>query len=90
MDGIASRTNFSYDHAKVRELVAHMVLVREYPFSILDHVVFNKFMTAASPFYKKINRQTVKEDYVIAYMLEKRRLRNILKDANKVSITIDL
>nr|XP_027120364.1 zinc finger BED domain-containing protein RICESLEEPER 2-like [Coffea arabica] len=89
-DGITSITNFSYDHAKVRELAAHMVLVHEYPFSMLDHVVFNKFMKAASPFYKKINRQTVKEDCVTAFMLEKRRLRNILKGANRVSITTDL
>ncbi|XP_071906538.1 zinc finger BED domain-containing protein RICESLEEPER 2-like [Coffea arabica] len=89
-DGITSITNFSYDHAKVRELAAHMVLVHEYPFSMLDHVVFNKFMKAASPFYKKINRQTVKEDCVTAFMLEKRRLRNILKGANRISITTDL
>ncbi|XP_071917149.1 zinc finger BED domain-containing protein RICESLEEPER 2-like [Coffea arabica] len=64
---------------KVWELATHMVLIHEYPFSMLDHVVFNKFMKAASPFYKKINRQTVREDRVTAYMLEKRRLRNILK-----------
>ncbi|XP_027086500.2 zinc finger BED domain-containing protein RICESLEEPER 2-like [Coffea arabica] len=89
-DGITSITNFSYDHAKVRELAAHMVLVHEYPFSMLDHVVFNKFMKAVSPFYKKINRQTVKEDCVTAFMLEKRRLRNILKGANRISITTDL
>ncbi|CDP03495.1 unnamed protein product [Coffea canephora] len=70
-DGITSITNFSYDHAKVRELAAHMVFVHEYPFSMLDHVVFNKFMKAASPFYKKINRQTVKEDCICGNLVQK-------------------
>ena len=57
---------------------------------MLDHIVFNKFMKVTSPFYKKINWQTIKEDCMTAYMLEKRRLRNILKGANRVSITTDL
>ena len=61
-----------------------------HPFSMLDHIVFNKFMKVTSPFYKKINWQTIKEDCMTAYMLEKRRLRNILKGANRVSITTDL
>lgn len=89
-DGITSITNFSYDHAKVRELASHMVLVHEYPFSMMDHVVFNKFMKAASPFYKKITRQLVKEDCFTTYQLEKKKLKSVLKGASRVSITTDL
>ncbi|XP_027093797.2 zinc finger BED domain-containing protein RICESLEEPER 2-like [Coffea arabica] len=89
-DGITSITNFSYDHAKVRELASHMVLAHEYAFSMMDHVVFNKFMKAVSPFYKKITRQTVKEDCISTYQLEKRKLKSVLKSANRVSITTDL
>ncbi|CAA0840467.1 Unknown protein, partial [Striga hermonthica] len=80
-DGITSITNFSYDHAKVRELASHMVLVHEYPFSMMDHHVFNKFMKAATPFYKKITRQQVKEDCYTTYELEKRKLKHLLKGA---------
>ncbi|XP_027170843.1 zinc finger BED domain-containing protein RICESLEEPER 2-like [Coffea eugenioides] len=89
-DGITSITNFSYDHAKVRELASRMILAHEYPFSMMEHVVFNKFMKAVSPFYKKINRQTVKEDCISTYTIEKRKLKSLLKGASRISITIDL
>ncbi|KAL6493495.1 hypothetical protein OROGR_032274 [Orobanche gracilis] len=51
-----SVTNFTYDHAKVRELASHMLLVHEYSLSMFDHVVFNKFCKAISPLYRKITR----------------------------------
>ncbi|XP_027177182.1 zinc finger BED domain-containing protein RICESLEEPER 2-like [Coffea eugenioides] len=89
-DGITSITNFSYDHAKVRELASHMILAHEYPFSMMEHVVFNKFMKAVSPFYKKINRQTVKEDCMSTYTIEKRKLKSLLKGPGRISITTDL
>lgn len=89
-DGITSITNFSYDHAKVRELASHMVLAHEYPFSMMDHVVFNKFLKAISPFYKKITRQAVKEDCITTYAIEKRKLKSLLKGAGRISITMDL
>ena len=31
-DGASSLASFTYDHAKVRELASHMVLIHEYPF----------------------------------------------------------
>jgi hypothetical protein len=34
------------DHKKVRELASHMILYHEYPFMVVEHVLFNKFMRA--------------------------------------------
>nr|XP_027099137.1 zinc finger BED domain-containing protein RICESLEEPER 2-like [Coffea arabica] len=47
----------------------------------MEHVIFNIFMKAISPFYKKINRQTVKEDCISTYTIEKRKLKSSLKGA---------
>ena len=52
-NGITSITNFLYDHAKVRELASHMAFVYEYPFSMMDHVVFNKFMKLYPNYIKR-------------------------------------
>nr|XP_027122429.1 zinc finger BED domain-containing protein RICESLEEPER 2-like [Coffea arabica] len=89
-DGMTSITNFRYDHAKVRELASHMVLAHEYPFAMLDHEIFNKFMKAVSPYYIKISRQTVKKDCISTYELEKKKLMSLLKEVSKISITTDL
>ncbi|XP_027096023.2 zinc finger BED domain-containing protein RICESLEEPER 2-like [Coffea arabica] len=56
----------------------------------ITNSLFNKFMKAVSPFYKKINRQTVKEDCMSTYTIEKRKLKSLLKGAGRISITTDL
>ena len=89
-DGITSITNFSHDHAKVREIASHMILAHEYPISIMEHVVFNRFMKAVSLFYKKINWQIVKEDCISTYTIDKRKPKSLLKGAGRISITTDL
>ncbi|GAA0147418.1 hypothetical protein LIER_42954 [Lithospermum erythrorhizon] len=35
---------WQYNHAKVRELTAHMILGHEFPFTIMEGIIFNKFL----------------------------------------------
>ncbi|XP_059658631.1 zinc finger BED domain-containing protein RICESLEEPER 2-like [Cornus florida] len=81
--------NFKYDHAKVREAAAHMILVHEYSFNMMEHEFFNRFMNTATPHYQKISRTTAKNDCVAVYEMEKKRLKTTFKSVNKVSITSD-
>ena len=46
---------------------------------MMDHVVFNKFIKAASPFYKEINRQTIKKDGISTYTIEKNETKIIIE-----------
>ena len=89
-EGVSSIANFTYDHAKVRELAAHMVLVHEYPLSMVEHSIFNKFMKAVSLFYQKISRYTLKQDCMTIYDLEKKKIKALLKNVKRISITTDL
>jgi hypothetical protein len=36
-DGLRTLTNFVYNEKRVRELAAHMVLLHEYPFNMMEH-----------------------------------------------------
>jgi hypothetical protein len=47
--GFESLTIFSYKESRVMELAAHMVLLYEYPFNMMEHELFNKFMRACTP-----------------------------------------
>jgi hypothetical protein len=58
--GAGSLSNFSYNEKKVRELAAHMVLSHKYPFNMMELELFNKFMRAYIPHWKKISRATLK------------------------------
>ncbi|KAG2672853.1 hypothetical protein I3760_13G060900 [Carya illinoinensis] len=74
----------------VRELASHMILYHEYPFSMMEHVVFNKFMRANTPYWQKISRTTARNDCQSTYEIKKKKLKTILRGVNKVSITTDM
>jgi hypothetical protein len=42
-------SNFQFNESKVIELLSHMIMYHEYPFKIVEHVLFNKFMKACTP-----------------------------------------
>jgi hypothetical protein len=48
-DGVGSLTAFNYKETRVRELAARMMLLHEYPFNMMKHELFNKFMRACTP-----------------------------------------
>jgi hypothetical protein len=52
-DGFGTLTNFVYNEKRVRELVANMVLLHDYPLNMMEHEFFNKFMKACTPHWKK-------------------------------------
>ena len=88
-DGVESLVPFSYKESKVREMASHMVLFHEYPFNMMEHELFNKFMRVCTPHWKKISRATVKNDCFTTYQTEKRKLKTLLKLIDKVNITTD-
>ncbi|KAG2667014.1 hypothetical protein I3760_15G092600 [Carya illinoinensis] len=89
-DGAFTVSNFTYDRNRVRELASHMILYHEYPFSLMEHVVFNRFMSANTPYWKKMSRAAAKKECMRTYENEKTKLRALLKHVNKVHITIDM
>jgi hypothetical protein len=50
---VRSLTAFNCKDSMVRELAAHIVLLLEYPFNMMEHELFNKFMRAYTPYWKK-------------------------------------
>jgi hypothetical protein len=90
LGGGASLTNFSYSEKRVSELAAHMVLFHEYPSNMMEHELFNKFMKACTPHWKKINRATLKGDCMVTYLSEKKKIKEMLGGVEKVNITTDI
>ncbi|KAK2987679.1 hypothetical protein RJ640_028927 [Escallonia rubra] len=54
-----SKKDFKYNHAKVREAAAQMILVHEYPFNMMEHEFFNRFMMTATPYYETLEFKQV-------------------------------
>jgi hypothetical protein len=47
---VGSGSSFTYYHKKVRELASHIILYHEYPFMVMEHVLFNKSIRANTPY----------------------------------------
>jgi hypothetical protein len=89
-DGFRTLSNFVYNEKRVRELTAHMVLLHEYSFNMMEHELFNKFMRACTPHWKKISRATVKSDCIATYNIEKKKLKTFISRVDGVNITTDM
>ena len=48
---VAKVQNFIYDQSKIREVLSHMIMVHELPFSFVEYEVFNLLMKTATPHY---------------------------------------
>jgi len=81
---------FTYNQKKVRELASHMILYYEYHFMVVEHILFNKFMRVNTPYWQKIFRTTAKNDCMSTYEIKKKKLKNLLRNVNKVNITTNM
>ncbi|KAJ6791106.1 zinc finger BED domain-containing protein RICESLEEPER 2-like [Iris pallida] len=79
-----------YDKNKVRELLATMITVHEYPFKMVEHEFFVLFCQMLNPEFEMISRVTVKNDCMKLHALEKKKLKEVLGGVTRVSLTSDL
>ncbi|XP_021769844.1 zinc finger BED domain-containing protein RICESLEEPER 2-like [Chenopodium quinoa] len=70
--------NWKYDHAKIRELMAHMIIVHELPFMFTEYEVFNMLMRAFAPEYEKVSRVTAKNNCMTSYDIKKKRTKGLV------------
>lgn len=82
--------NSEYDHAKMREIISHMIMVHELPFDFTEYEFFNLLMRTVNPLYQQITRTTAKGDCWTSYEVEKKRLIGLLKTIDKINITTDV
>jgi hypothetical protein len=90
VDGGDNVTSFQFDETKVRELFSHAILYHEYPFMMMEHVLFNKALKACTPHWRKISRATAKSLCFATYEKEKKKIKSLLSKVNKVNITTDM
>ncbi|CAN0917050.1 Putative AC transposase [Linum grandiflorum] len=68
-----------------------MILMHEYPLSMVDHLYFKRFCCSLQPLFKVPSRNTMKKEIMSLYEVERRRILKGL-DGNKgrVSIATDM
>ncbi|KAJ0093976.1 hypothetical protein Patl1_26162 [Pistacia atlantica] len=68
-----------------------MIILYEYPLSMVDDLGFRKFCNTISPSFNIVSRKTIKRDIMKMYEVEKEKSMKMLsKNRSRVAITPDL
>lgn len=79
-----------FDMMVMREGVAHWIVMHEHSFSIVEEEGFNMMMKRGIPMWNGVSRFTIKTDAFKVYEAEKKKLKELLKSVEKISLTTDL
>lgn len=83
--------NSKFAQEVARAKLLRMVVIHEYPLSIVDHLGFRDFVLYLNPDFKLISRNTLRSDILKKYVLEKAGLKKYLEGCqSRVSITTDM
>lgn len=59
-EGKISLENYTFDQDFARKELADMIVLHEYPLSIVDHTGFRRFVSALQPLFKMVTRNTIR------------------------------
>jgi len=58
--GTVSVENYTFDQETARKELSAMIILHEYPLSMVDHVGFRRFVGALQPLFKIVTRNTIR------------------------------
>ena len=81
----------SFDPNILRSLIARMVVMRELPLTFVEYKGFREMMAHANPVVKPMSRNTLKNEILKLYHIEKVKTFHLLeKNHGRVTIIMDL
>ena len=91
VDGMMDLNAYQFDRVKERNNLTRMVILHEYPLSMVDHIAFREFVGSLQPLFKLISRNTLKSDIIKIYDNESEKtLKMMDKNGSRTTITIDM
>ncbi|CAN6319333.1 unnamed protein product [Urochloa humidicola] len=89
--GKVSVENYTFDPEIARKELAAMIILHEYPLSMVDHIGFRRFVSALQPLFRIGTRNTIRKDIMDAYQEERKRaISYMAATKSRVAITTDL
>ncbi|WVZ84618.1 hypothetical protein U9M48_031634 [Paspalum notatum var. saurae] len=83
--------NWIYDSGLARRALVRMIVLHEFPFSIVEYDGFREFVSALNPLFKMVSRTTIRSDCMRTFEDAKLELKEVLNNSSsKVSLTADM
>jgi hypothetical protein len=68
-----------------------MIILHEYPLSIVDHIGFRTYSEGLQPLFKVPSRNTIKNDIIMMFQNERGKIMGHLdKIGSKIALTTDM
>ncbi|CAI9297092.1 unnamed protein product [Lactuca saligna] len=92
VDGTTTHVlNYTFNADTSRKDLAEMIILHEYPLSIVEHHGFRKFVGGLQPLFKVPCRNTIKEDIKRIYDYERDKTMSLLaKNKSRIVVTTDM
>ncbi|XP_070667465.1 zinc finger BED domain-containing protein RICESLEEPER 2-like [Malus domestica] len=82
---------YTFDQESARRALAQMIILHEYPLSMVEHVGFRNFMSVVQPLFKVVSRNTIKSDILKIYDYERLKTMQLLdENKSRIAITTDM
>ncbi|XP_030936611.1 zinc finger BED domain-containing protein RICESLEEPER 2-like [Quercus lobata] len=86
-----SLNTYQFDQVRVRNKLARIVILHEYPLSMVHHIGFKEFVVDLQPMFKLVTRNTLKSDILKIYDNEREKVLKMMdKNESRMAITIDM
>ncbi|KAK3025575.1 hypothetical protein RJ639_040314 [Escallonia herrerae] len=83
--------NYTFDQDFGRRELRNMIILHEYPLSIVDHVGIRRYSSALQPLFKIPTQNTVKNDIINIYEREREQVMKLLEGIrSRVAVTTNL
>ena len=73
VNSVVSLNAYHFDQDESRKELAYMIILHEYPLSIVDHIGFRRYSTSLQPLFKMVCRNTIKKDIMSIYDHEREK-----------------
>ncbi|CAL9022683.1 unnamed protein product [Prunus brigantina] len=90
-DGGVKLGTYNFDQQNARKELACMIILHEYPMSMVEHVGFRRYSMALQPLFKMVSQNTIKGDIFKIFEYERERTMKLLEtNQNRIAITTDM
>lgn len=90
-DPIVPSDGSAFNQDVARMELARIIILHEYPLSIVEHYGFQRFVRALQPLFKVVPNNSIKKDVISVYEMERTRARELLcATQGRIAVTADI
>uniref|UniRef100_A0A5B6YZU5 BED-type domain-containing protein n=2 Tax=Davidia involucrata TaxID=16924 RepID=A0A5B6YZU5_DAVIN len=90
-DGQVEYRTLVFDQEASCHELASMIILHDYPLSIVNHIGFQRFLSSLQPMFKMVSQKTIKSNILKIYDSEKGKTSELLeKLESRVAITFEI